>query len=386
MRLSLTLTKLALTALTLASGPAFGAPTATIFASDLLNPNKIILGPAGTFLVTETGLDPNTGRVSRLNSSGLRTTLVDGLPSGLAAPNNDADGPNGLVLQGNTLYIAIGEGDSLVNGSVAGTNATNPKGPSSPALDCVLQVVFSASVDRLSGGFKLQSADHFTLIEGNPVVLTNTANEQATVTMLSAFRTVPDARLIYRNSHPYGLVQFASDPGSLYMVDAGLNSLIKIDAQNGRARTITKFANVPNLNTTTGPPTAEAVPDSVRVYGNMLLVTLLTGFPFAPGDSRVIVVDPATGNSGLFISLLSSAIDVLFRVNSAGRAQFFVLEYSGNQLASAPGRLKLLEDPVGTVLVDGLKTPTNMALDAASGTMYITQRGEGNVVKVDVGQ
>ena len=129
------------------------AQQATVFASGLLNPSKIILGPGGSLLAAETGNTPNTGRVSVISPSGTRSTLIDALPSGLGPPAGDADGPNGLLLDGNTLYIAVGEGDLYANGTVPGTTIVNAAGISSPIFDTLLQVTFSQSVDRISGAF-----------------------------------------------------------------------------------------------------------------------------------------------------------------------------------------------------------------------------------------
>jgi hypothetical protein len=70
----------------------------TVFASGLLNPSKIILGPGGSLLAGETGSTPNSGRISVISPSGTRSTLIDGLPSGPGPPSGDADGPNGLLL------------------------------------------------------------------------------------------------------------------------------------------------------------------------------------------------------------------------------------------------------------------------------------------------
>src|SRR5262245_59466498 len=98
----------------LAAGPG-SAQQATVFSSGLLNPSKIITGPAGSLLAAEVGSTPNTGRISVISASGTRSTLIDGLPSGLGPPSGDADGPNGLLLDGNVLYIAIGEGDLYAN-------------------------------------------------------------------------------------------------------------------------------------------------------------------------------------------------------------------------------------------------------------------------------
>jgi hypothetical protein len=40
---------------------------------------------------------------------------------------------------------------------------------------------------------------------------------------------------------------FPSDPASLYMVDAGLNALVRIDSQSGWSRVVTHFPNVANI-------------------------------------------------------------------------------------------------------------------------------------------
>ena len=62
--------------------------------------------------------------------------------------NLDPDGPNGLLLDGNTLYIAVGEGDLYVNGTVQGTTVVSSKGISSPIFDTLIQVTFPQSVER----------------------------------------------------------------------------------------------------------------------------------------------------------------------------------------------------------------------------------------------
>jgi hypothetical protein len=38
------------------------------------------------------------------------------------------------------------------------------------------------------------------------------------------------------------------------------------------------------------------------------------------------------------------------------------------------------------VLVDGIKTPTSLALDSAGGKLYVASRGEGKIYSVNVGQ
>jgi len=89
------------------------------------------------------------------------------------------------------------------------------------------------------------------------------------------------------------------------------------------------------------------VPDSVRLFGDQLLVPFLTGFPFQPGLAQVRKVDIASGNQESFITGLTSAIDVL-PVRAGGADRFFVLEFSANMLQGAPGRLKLFNSPSGS--------------------------------------
>jgi DNA-binding beta-propeller fold protein YncE len=51
--------------------------TPTVFASGLKAPSKIIVSPKGNLLVAEQGNGANTGRVSILDLSGNRRTLLD---------------------------------------------------------------------------------------------------------------------------------------------------------------------------------------------------------------------------------------------------------------------------------------------------------------------
>ncbi|HSE97197.1 MAG TPA: hypothetical protein VLD57_02930 [Blastocatellia bacterium] len=84
------------------------AQATSVFASRLIASIKLILTPAGRLLVAEAGNGPNTGRISIIDQSGNRRTLLDGLPSGFAPPNNELSGPGGLTLRGRTLFITTG--------------------------------------------------------------------------------------------------------------------------------------------------------------------------------------------------------------------------------------------------------------------------------------
>ena len=362
---------------------AAAAQEPVVYATGLNNPSKIIIGPNGTLLIAEAGTTtPNTARVSLITASGARSTLLDALPSGVF--EGGADGANGLLLEGNTLYVAIGQGDQLVDGTDQGTTVPNPKATSSPIFGTVLQVDFTQSPDRLTAPFTLKSTDQYTLADGNSVTLDNGSGDKAMVSVLSSFRFRPDAQTIYRNTHPYALARTTSDTSHVYMADAGLNSLVQIDTPSGRARTLVQFPVQPNF-AGGGPPVSEAVPTSVHAYENVLLVTLFTGFPFGPANSRVVSVDPTSGAVSPFINWLSSAIDIAYR-DRPSRAQFFVLEHSAALLAGAPGKLLVYNSTDGTVMLDNLNSPTSLALDDAAGKIYITSRAAGNVIQVDIGK
>jgi hypothetical protein len=287
-----------------------------------------------------------------------------------------------MVLDGNTLYIAIGEGDQLQNGTTQGTAFPNAKGPASPILATILQFNFSGPVDKITTAFTLKATDHTVLADGNSVSLDNGAGDKATVSMLSEFRYRPDPVAVYRNSHPYALAKIPGDATHLYLADAGLNALVQVDLPSGRSRKLTSFPNQPNRGPI-GPPVSEAVPDSIQLSGDRLLVTLLTGFPFATGNSKVMVVDPVSGGAQVLLENLTSAIDIAFRTRFFGGVDYYVLEFSANILTEAPGRLRLINAGTASVVADNLPGPSSMVLDNATGTLYIATKA-GSILQLDV--
>ncbi len=352
----------------------------TVFATGLKNPSKVILGGNGSLLVTEVGDKPNTGRVSVIDSGGRVQALLDGLPSGAAAPDGTLDGPNGLALAGRVLYVANGEGDSHTAGPALGTIVPNPNGRSSPVFSSILKVTLTSEPDRITAPFVLSRADHDTLADGKTVMLDNGAGDKAEVILLTKFQdSVPDARTIYRNSHPYGLTLQPYYPELLFVADAGMNVVWKVNRTNGRAEVHVRFPGIP-----TGIPArpqAEPVPNSVKAYGDGLLVSLLSGVPFVPQTSSIALVDPA-GKTEPFIPWLSSAIDVAWEERPGNIPLFYTLEFSAGLAQGLPGRLKKFDTPNGTVVTDTLRTPTSMALDQSRRAIFITDRSGGAVVQV----
>ncbi|MEO8125571.1 MAG: ScyD/ScyE family protein [Bryobacteraceae bacterium] len=353
------------------------AQTTTVLATGLINPIRLAFTPAGDLLVAENDKTPNSGRISIVSRKGVRRTLIDGLPSGLAAPNLDPDGVTGFVVQGRTIFILLGEGDVLRNGTKQGTNIVNPDGVSSGLFSSILKMTLSTAVDTFSGSLTLKPENQTALLDGNTVTLRGGAGDEAMLEVLVNFPdTLPDPNTVFRNAHTFGAATISSIPDTLFVIDAGMNTVIRVNTTTGRARTVTRFpplkSNVP------GPPFSDAVPDSIHDYGDSLLITQLTGFPFTPGVSRAVLVNPQTGDSSVFIANLSSAIDTAVRKTN-GRTQFWVLEFSGN-LGSAtpvPGRLTRYDGEAGQVAVGDLVTPTSMVLDPVTGDIFISELATG---------
>jgi len=372
------------------------AQTSSVFTTGLHTPNKIITGPGNILLVTEAGTTtPNTGRISVIDrTTGERRTLIDGLPSAvsfLGNPMGDPDGPSGLYRQGNTLYITIGIGDSTLPGAGPGLEVVNPS-PSSPLFDSVLEITFPRGFPNFGGGFTLTAADQTALASGSTVRLLNDDGRALSIRLaadLQNYRPAPRPGFPdnVKGSHLYGIVLYRK---TFYLADAGHNQIKAVNSATGDISILVTFPDRPNpLFGTIGGPFVEAVPDNVHRVGNRLIVPLLTGFPFVPGLSEIRSVGIRPGGDVSLIGGLSSAIDVM-RADTddedfAGEdGAYYTLEFSTNQLAGEPGRLRLYSSPDAApiTLLSDLITPTSMALDDDSGTIFITNIAAGTVTRV----
>ena len=336
-------------------------------------------------IVAESGNGPNSGRLSIIDvRNGHRRTLIDGLPAGFSPPNNDISGPSGLALRGHTLFVAIGLGDAVVNGAIPATQVPNPN-PSSPIFSSVLAIRFHDRGELPDHGGTLTLADHFALKNGSELTLGH-GHDRMTIRLVGDFPDyTPEPRPgepnNVRQSNPFGLVVADDD---IYVNDASTNQVRTVDIDSGAIGTLTSFGPLPNTRGF-GPPVVEAVPDSIHLFEDQLLVTLLSGFPFPLGGAQVRTVDPDAGTNAPFITGLTSAIDVLpVRVSRCATA-FLTLEFSADQLAPGlPGRMRYFASPTATpsVVADCLITPTSMARDARTGKVYVTEISTGRVMTV----
>ena len=361
----------------------------TTLAAGLKAPTKMTLTPRGNLIVAEAGNGPNTGRLSVVNTrTGERRTLLDGLPSALyqgASPNPEPSGPSGVVMQGRTLYLTIGQGNATI--FQQGVERANPN-PSSPILSSVLAVHLSANAEEATQGFVLTTADHQSLKDGARLRLDNGRGDRLTVELVADFENFraeprPGAEDNVRPSNPFGL---AICEGILYVVDASWNQVRSVRLITGTVSTLTNFAPLPRSSTMPpGPPVMEAVPDSIRLHEGKLLVTLLTGFPFEPGKAEVRSVDPETGATESLIKGLSAAIDVLPVKRPGNSDHYLVLEFSANMLMGQPGRLSLYTSPdaAPVVIANPMVSPTSIARDTRTGNLFVTSIFTGQILKID---
>ncbi len=320
----------------LLSAAAATAQVVQEYATGLLRPIKLLAVPGGGLLVAEAGVGPNTGRVSYLDRSARRFTVIQGLPSGYHLLGADASGPAGLLLTSRRLYIVIGGGDTVIPGAVPGSEIPNPN-PSSPLFSCVLLLEFPDA--NLPFDMTLPSGPtHTQIANGEGIYLRSASGQYVRISRLADIpNTIPEPMLgeprHVRISNTFGIV---GDDKLVSVVDASRNIIWSIPIVAGTSPTaLTTFPPVVNTVPALGPPVVDPVPASIREAGSNFVVSFLTGFPFGAGAASIWRVNRTTGATERIAGGLQTAVDVL-PINADGSLSY-VLEYSTNFLAGAPG-------------------------------------------------
>ena len=379
---------LALTVLTMSLAAAQASAQCTQVISGLREPLGTALSNQGNLLVSETGTTAlHSGRISILDSSGNRRTLLDGLPSAINDVN-EPSGPAGLFMRGRTLYVAIGVGDVGRAGPIPGTTIPNPAAVSSPIFSSVLAIQFSANTEKTTTGFTLPVADQQALADGQTVTLSNGAGDRIMIRLVADFPNfipfplpffAPNIKL----SNPFQLVAVED---TLYVTDGGRNLVWQIDLLTGSFSTLVTFPPIVNPLfgiVPAGGPFLDAVPTGIATSDDQLLVTLFRGVPFPPGTSTVEKIDPLTGTDTTFIAGLKTAIDILPIVEDDATHYLVLQHASVGPFFASPGLVLDFDSPAGppTVVANCLTRPTTMTLDKKAGTLYVSEYG-GRVVAI----
>jgi sugar lactone lactonase YvrE len=186
----------------------------------------------------------------------------------------------------------------------------------------------------------------------------------------------PDGHIY--DSHPYGLA--AGADGALIVADAAGNGLLSVDPATGAIETLAVFEGIPGMpfpnEARGGAMESDPVPTGVTLdnEGN-IYVSLLPGFPFAPGSAKVMMVAP-DGTVSDYATGLTTVTDV--RMGPDGNlyaVQFAVFGEQG-PTPNSGAIIRVMEGEGSTPLVEGLSFPTSLAFDA-SGNAYVTVNGVG---------
>lgn len=356
-------------AVAVACGTA-SAADCSVVAAGLRAPIGSVFSKQGNLIISETGIagDQTSGRIS------------------VVSPGGDASGPNSLAMVGRTIYVAMGQGDTVVPGG--GGTVPNPN-VSSQLFSSILAIHLSAAAERSTTGFTLSAQDRQTLEGGGRVTLSNGKGDRLKVEVVVNFPDYASEPTLanpgnVRNSNPFGVLPVGDH---LYVSNGGLNRLFKVNLDDGSYAELAIFSPIPNTSGLGGPPAVEAVPTGMAYSNGKVLVSLLSGGPFIPGLSRVKAVEPVTGDQADFVTGLRTAIDVQ-PISSGGDADYLVLENNFAPAQPFPptgATVRLFEDPgSSSTVVNGcaLYRPTSLSIDPKTGVHYATELLRGTVVRV----
>jgi len=187
--------------------------------------------------------------------------------------------------------------------------------------------------------------------------------------------TNPDGVQVH--SHPYDLA--VGPDGSLWVADAGANSLFTVDPESGAVEFVATFDAMPGVFPNPnrgGEMLTDPVPTGVAfdADGNAY-VSLLSGAPFIPGSAKVVKVD-AAGEVSDYATGLTMLTDLTAGPDGNLYAvQFAVFTDQGPTLNSG-ALVKVAEGEGSTPVVEGLSFPTSVDFNEA-GDAYVTINGVG---------
>lgn len=314
--------------------------TVAVFATGFNNPRGLKFGPDGYLYVAEGGLGGTnqnagceqvippigpytggmTGRISKVSSAGVRSTVVDNLPSSQtsAATGSLVSGVADVAFIGNTLYAIL---------AGAGCSHGVPQIPNG-----IIRVNSDGSWDMI--------ADLSTWQQSHPVAH-------------------PEEEDFEPDGTWYSMINVR---GNLYAIEPNHGEMVKVTPSGDISRVI-------DISATQG----HIVPTSVDFHGNFFIGNLHP-FPIVDGSSNIYKVTP----SGQ-IKIWQTGFTTILGVTFDREDRMYVLENTIGNPEPTPGTGEILRvDPSGSreVIADGLFLPTAMTF-GPDGALYVSNKGFG---------
>jgi len=313
-------------------------PVITTYATGFNNPRGLKFGPDGMLYVAEGGTGGGNstvgqceqvpapvgpysgaatgGRISRVDSNGVRTTVTDQFPSSQTSENL-VSGVADVAFIGDTLY-AITAGSGCSHGV--------------PNTD--------------NGIFRVGGDGSITLVAD-----------------LSAFQKAHPV------AHPEA-DDFEPD-GTWYSMVAVRGSLYAVEPNHGELDRITTgdaISRVADISASQG----HIVPTSVAYHG-VFYVGNLNTFPITPGASKILQITP-----GGSVSTVATGLTMITGVAFDSRGRMYVLENTVTAGFPTPGEGEIVRITGGKkeVIVSGLALPTAMTF-GPDGALYVSNLGFG---------
>lgn len=318
------------------------------------------------------------------------------------------NGPMGVLIDPNGDLWVIDSGlggENTVEGfDFTGQAITGAYGPTARIVKVSLAdgaMVDVAALTSLSNGMENEGGSRLALLDGvlyatgagwHPAVIPSTAEAPLPGTgslwRIEADGTVSEASPLWQlerdnnpvsaevDTHPYGLL--AGPDGNLWVADAGMNALLKVDPATGDAAIVAAFDPIPGVFPNPNYDNemlTDAVPTGVAVADGAIYVSYLSGAPFIPGSAKVVTVgeDGAVSDYATGLTMLT---DLRTGPDGALYATQFGLFTEQGPVPGSGAVIRIRPGDASEVVVPGLMFPTSLDFNA-DGDAFVSVNGVG---------